>query len=66
MTTVWIYVDTSKDVGDRDHLKVFEREAAANEWLKPMTRKAWRLSMMFGIAIRLGHALVPKSCNRPG
>jgi len=29
MTTVWIYVDTSKDVGDRDHLKVFEREAAA-------------------------------------
>ena len=45
MTTVWIYVDTSKDVGDRDHLKVFEREAAANEWLKPMTRKAWRSSM---------------------
>jgi hypothetical protein len=23
MTTVWIYVDTSKDVGDVDHLKVF-------------------------------------------
>jgi len=23
MTTVWIYVDTSKEVGDRDHLKVF-------------------------------------------
>lgn len=21
--TVWIYVDTSKDVGDVDHLKVF-------------------------------------------
>jgi hypothetical protein len=34
MTTVWIYVDTSKDIGDRDHLKVFESEAAANEWLK--------------------------------
>jgi hypothetical protein len=28
MTTVWIYVDTSKQVGDRDHLKVFESEAA--------------------------------------
>jgi hypothetical protein len=22
-TTVWIYVDTSKGVGDADHLKVF-------------------------------------------
>jgi hypothetical protein len=32
--TVWIYVDTSKDVGDQDQLKVFESEAAANEWLK--------------------------------
>jgi hypothetical protein len=33
MKTVWIYVDTSKDVGDRDYLKVFESEAAADEWL---------------------------------
>ena len=32
MTTVWIYVDTSKDVGDRDHLKVFADEAAAEAW----------------------------------
>jgi hypothetical protein len=23
MTTVWIYVDTTKEVGDVDHLKVF-------------------------------------------
>jgi hypothetical protein len=28
--TVWIYVDTSKQVGDRDHLKVFATEDAAN------------------------------------
>jgi len=34
MTTVWIYVDTSKDVGDCGHLKVFESEAAADEWLR--------------------------------
>jgi hypothetical protein len=27
--TVWIYVDTSKDVGDRDHLKVFANADAA-------------------------------------
>jgi hypothetical protein len=30
--TVWIYVDTSKDVGDRDHFKVFANEAAAEAW----------------------------------
>jgi hypothetical protein len=27
--TVWIYVDTSKDVGDKDQLKVFANEAVA-------------------------------------
>ena len=27
--TVWIYIDTSKDVGDRDHLKVFANADAA-------------------------------------
>ncbi len=30
--TVWIYVDTSKDAGDPDHLKVFANEAAADRW----------------------------------
>ena len=34
MTTVWIYVDTSKDVGDRDDLKVFADEAAAEAWFR--------------------------------
>jgi hypothetical protein len=32
--TVWIYVDTSKDVGDRDHLKVFANEDAAQAWFE--------------------------------
>jgi len=32
--TVWIYVDTSKDVGDKDHLKVFASETAAEEWFE--------------------------------
>ena len=32
--TVWIYFNTSKDVGDRDHLKVFADEAAAEPWFK--------------------------------
>ncbi len=34
MTTVWIYVDTSKEVGDPDHLKVFADEIAANRWFE--------------------------------
>jgi hypothetical protein len=34
MTTVWVYVDTSKEVGDRDHLKVFATPDAADEWFK--------------------------------
>ena len=25
MTTVWVYVDTSQQVGDPDHLKVFAK-----------------------------------------
>lgn len=29
--TVWIHVDTSKDVGDNDHLKVFASEAAGRD-----------------------------------
>jgi hypothetical protein len=33
MKTVWIYVDTSKDVGDPDHLKVFASPDAADAWL---------------------------------
>jgi len=34
MKTVWIYVDTSRDVGDAEHLKVFANEAAAEAWFR--------------------------------
>jgi len=30
--TVFIYVDTSKQVGDKDHLKVFANEDAMERW----------------------------------
>jgi len=30
--TVWIYVNTSKQVGDPDHVKVFANEEAAQAW----------------------------------
>jgi hypothetical protein len=32
--TVLIYVDTSKQVGDRDHLKVFATIDAAEKWFE--------------------------------
>ena len=32
--TVWIYVDTSKEVGDKDHLKVFATDDTAETWLQ--------------------------------
>jgi hypothetical protein len=32
--TVWICVDTSKEVGDIDHFKVFANEDAAETWLQ--------------------------------
>jgi hypothetical protein len=31
MKTVWVYVDTSKEVGDIDHLKVFADEETAED-----------------------------------
>ena len=34
MTTVWIYVETSKEVGNVDHLKVFATSELADERLK--------------------------------
>jgi hypothetical protein len=34
MTTVWIYVDTNKEVGDVDHLKVFATPELADEWFQ--------------------------------
>jgi hypothetical protein len=32
--TVFIYVDTSEEVGDPDHLKVFTNAEAADTWLE--------------------------------
>jgi hypothetical protein len=31
-TTVWAYVDTSKQVGDAEHIKVFANADAAEAW----------------------------------
>jgi hypothetical protein len=43
--TVWIYVDTSKQVGDEDHLKVFADADAAIAGSPSTIRTAWRSSI---------------------
>jgi hypothetical protein len=37
---VFIYVDTSQEVGDPDHLKVFANADAADTWLEKTSPKA--------------------------
>lgn len=32
--TVWVYVDTSRDVGDAQHLRVFATAEVADAWFK--------------------------------
>jgi hypothetical protein len=40
--TVWMYVDTRKDVGDKDQFKVFANADAAEAWFARMIPRAWR------------------------
>jgi hypothetical protein len=32
--TVWVYVDTSRQIGDVDHLKIFATAEAADAWFR--------------------------------
>ena len=34
MKTVWVYINTAKEVGDVDHLKVFANAEAAEKWFE--------------------------------
>jgi hypothetical protein len=34
MKTVWVYINTAKEVGDVDHLKVFADEEVVERWLE--------------------------------
>ena len=45
--TVLIYVDTGKQIGDPEHLKVFANADAAAAWFAETIPKAWRLSTRF-------------------
>ena len=45
--TVFVYVNTSKQVGDAEHVKVFATTDSAETWFEERDRKVRRLSMMF-------------------
>ena len=40
--TVWVYINTAREVGDVDHLKVLPPRSAG---LPSTTRRAWRSNM---------------------
>ncbi len=45
--TVIIYVDTNKQVGDADHLKVFATSTPWKHGSRKTTPKAWHSNMRF-------------------
>jgi hypothetical protein len=47
INSVWIYVDTSKEVGDKDHLKVFANEDVAETWFQENDPEGVRLNTRF-------------------
>jgi hypothetical protein len=45
--TVFVYVNTSKQVGDADHIKVFANVDAAETWLEENDPKGYRSNVRF-------------------
>ncbi|WP_234685302.1 hypothetical protein [Bradyrhizobium monzae] len=45
--TVFVYVNTAKQVGDKDHVKVFASTDAAETWFEENDPEGWRLNMRF-------------------
>ncbi len=44
---VLIYVNTSKEVGEVDHLKVFANEEAMEKWFEENDPRAWHSNMRY-------------------
>jgi hypothetical protein len=72
--TVWIYVDTSKQVGDRNHLKVFANEDVPKRGFRKTTRKTSRSNMRFwnearqvgGLHRLIGNGILPTDRGESG
>jgi hypothetical protein len=55
--TVWVYVNTSKQVGDKDHLRVFANSDAAETWFEENDPKAWPSNMRSSIEVLVRQVL---------
>ncbi|MDA9405395.1 hypothetical protein XH80_00980 [Bradyrhizobium sp. CCBAU 45384] len=47
MKTAWTYVNTSKQVGDKNHIKAFATIDAAEKWFEENDPGAWRSCTRF-------------------
>jgi hypothetical protein len=50
--TVWIYIDTNKQVGDKDHLRVFANPDAAETWFQDRLTRSAGGEVIFAARIR--------------
>ena len=51
LMTVFVYIDTSKPVEDREHIKLFARKQAADVWFAEYNPKASRSNIESGIEL---------------
>jgi hypothetical protein len=58
--TVFVYVDTSKEVGDPDHLKVFANADAADTWLEENEPEG----LAFEYEVRIPLGISRSACRR--
>jgi hypothetical protein len=57
--TVWIYVDTHKQVGDKDHLKVFADRMPRGSGSANTIGRAWRSNIRFRAELTRKRAWAP-------
>jgi hypothetical protein len=55
MPSVWVYVDTSRQVGDAEHLKVFANQDAAEAWFRDNDPEGLAFDSRRRQALRPGH-----------
>jgi len=61
--TVLIYIDTGKQVGDPDHLKVFANEDAAETWFQENEPTSGAQADLNSIGLEIAifaHAIIPR------
>lgn len=63
--TILVYVNTSKQVGAVDHIKLSANQDAAESGSRRTTSRAWRLSMKFWSECAASKAEFIRLCKLP-